>query len=293
VHLAYAWRLAVRKYPVILLLALAGLVAAFGYTSLTSSYSTTTYLTVLPTKDDAGLRAVDPQRFFETETQAILGDQVLGAAVTGLRDGTTVEQLRQDVQLSAGSSSDVLGLTVSGPTAQRAQARQSAVLAAVNGHTFADVTMTELWTSPMVAPSRAKLLAAGLTAGAAVGVLLVLLWGAARRPVYHPRYLQLSRDVRTYPVVIDLQHPDQVQQFLSWLGHPASHVVAVGKAEAQGRRLAAQVGVDEAAGGPTLLVAAVGRATEQAVEDQAALTPQTSPPVLVVVSSNRQRRVKH
>lgn len=291
-HLAYAWRLAVRKYPVILLLALAGLVAAFGYTSLTSSYRTTTYLTVLPTKDNVGLRAVDPQRFFETETQAILGDQVLGASLTALRDGTTVEQLRQDVQLSGGSSSDVLGLTVSGPTAQSAQARQSAVLAAVNGHTFADVTMTGLWTSPMVAPSRARPLAAGLAAGAAVGVVLVLLWGAARRPVYHPRYLQLSRDVRTYPVVVDLEHPDEVQQFMSWLGHPASHVVAVGQTEAEARRLAAQNGVQEAAGGPTLLVAAVGRATEQAVEEQASLTQQTSPPVLVVVSSNRQRRVK-
>lgn len=290
-HLAYAWRLAVRKFPVILALAVAGLVIAFGYTSVTATYSTTTYLTVLPTQDNVGPRAADPQRFFETETRAILSDQVLGAAVTRLPNGTTVGQLRQDVQLSGGSSNDVLGLTITGHSKQSAQARQAAVLAAVTGSSFSGVTMTQLWTSPVATPSRLKLLLAGLAAGAAVGVLLVLLWGAARRPVYHPRYLQLGSEVRTYPVVIDLRQPDQVQQFLSWLGRPASHVVAVGGTDATARQLAAQVGVDEAAGGPTLLVASPGQATEQAVEDHAALTPHTAPPVLVLVSSKRRKHV--
>jgi len=90
--------------------------------------------------------------------------------------------------------------------------------------------------------------------------------------------------------VIDLIHPDQLQQFLRWLGRPPSHVIALGRTGASTRWLAAQVSVDEAAGGPTLLVAATGRATEQDVEDHAALTSQASPPVLVVVSSNRRTR---
>lgn len=289
-HLAYAWRLAVRKSSVILALAVAGLVIAFAYTSVTARYSTTTYLKVLPTKGDQDLRAVNPQRFFQTETQAILGDQVLKDAASQLRDGTTVEELRQDVQLSDGSSSDVLGITVSGPTEKRTQERQDAVLAAVDGHDFPGITLTRLWTSPVVAPSRPKPLAAGLTAGAAAGVLLVLLWGAARRPIYHPRYLQVSRDVRTYPLLIDLHHPDQLQRFLNWLGRPVSDVVAVGRTNTEDFQLAAQVGVAAGTGGPTLLVAAVGRATEQAVEEQASLTPpQTSPPVLVVISSNQRK----
>ena len=288
--IAYAWRLAVRQFPVIVLLALVGLVAAIGYTSGTRTYSTTTYLTVAPTKDAAGLRAVDPLRFFHTQTQTILGDALLQDAVSRLGDGSTVEDLRLSVSLSDGSTADVVGVTVSGLTAAGANARQRAVLTAIDSFTFPAVTMTRLWASPLVSPSATKALVGGVVGGAAVGVFIVLLWGAARRPVHHPRYLQVGGDVRTYPLVLDVHSPDQLQQFQHWLGRPAGRVVGVGRSDAQASRLSAHVGVDENAGGPTLLVAASGRTTENAVEEQASLNSQVEAPVLVVVSSSRRKR---
>ncbi|GAB3066363.1 YveK family protein [Phycicoccus sp. Root563] len=290
--IAYAWRLVVRQFPVILVLALAGLVVAFGYSAHTKTYSTTTYLTVLPTKDQAGLRAVDPLRFFQTQTQAILGDPLLADAASRLGDGTTVEDLRLSVSVSDGSTADVVGVTVSGPTSAGATARQRAVLAAIDSYTFPAVTMTKLWVAPLVSPSDTKALLAGLVGGAAAGVLLVLLWGAIRRPVHHPRYLQLDDDVRTYPLVLDVHRPDQVQQFQHWLGRPAGRVVGAGRSDAQASRLSAHIGVDEAAGGPTLLVAAAGRATENNVEEQVSLNSQGEAPVLVVVSANRRKRAQ-
>ena len=290
-HLAYAWRLTIRHGLAILALAILGFVAALGYTFMTASYSITSYLAVVPTLKSEGLRAVDPQRFFQTETEKILSNPVLGTAVNQLGDGTTVEQLRTAVQLSDGSTSDVLELAVSGPDRKQALARHAAVLAAISQQTSGKSTMTALWTSSVIAPPRAKVLAAGFFGGGAAGVMLVLLWGSARRPVYHPQFLELSRDVRTYPLLVNRHDPDEVQQFLRWLGQPASQVVAVGRTDVRRSQLAEQLAVDEAAGGPTLLVAAVGRATERDIEEGASLAPQTTPPVLIMLSNDRKGRV--
>lgn len=295
-HLAYAWYLVMRKLPLIVLLGLLGGAAGLGLATLTGSWTSVTYVSVRPVSANEGVRAVDPQRFFETQTQTILSDEVMGEAVAQLNDGTTPSQLRSAITLSGGASSDVLGVTVKGRTQHEALERQRAVSTVLTGHRFTGVVLTPLWATPLSGPPRTKLTAAGLVAGAAAGVLLVLLWGAARRPVGAPGHLRLGHDVRLYPVALDVTKPAQVRQFRQWLGTDAGRVVAVSArrgvpdlahALASGSATLTDQLPDPAQ--PVVLVAGRG-STERDIEQQAALSGQGRPVVVIASPTPRSRR---
>lgn len=223
-YINYAARLLVRKFLLIVVSALVGLGLAAAAVLTMKSYSTSTFIMILPSNSMAGIRATSPERFFETETQIMLSDTVLANACESLDDGTTPQKLRSAMTLNGGSQSDVVELIVSDKTREQSLNRTTAVvksLADLADAELQSIQMTTLWStvpqSTMLAP---QILAGGLLGGAFLGALMILIWGAAARPILDPRCVSPELDVDVYPqtvVVNGAKWPVQKREMLSWL----------------------------------------------------------------------------
>jgi hypothetical protein len=227
VYITYAGRLLLRKLPLIIVTALVGLglAAAAFFTML--SYSSSAFMVILPSSSMASMRAVSPERFFQTETQLMLSDTVLGHACESLNDGTTPQILRKVVTLSGGSQSDIVELIVSGKTPKQSLNRRTAVLKGLAGTTLQGIQATTLWTEdPQSTMSGLQILAGGLLGGAFFGALVTLIWGAVARPILDPRWMALDGlDMDVYPQIVVVggpQWPLQNREMLSWLSRHGS-----------------------------------------------------------------------
>lgn len=203
-YLSYANRLIKRALPLVLVAALLGAAAGWFGATATRQYTTTSYLAMAPETTEEGVRAVEPERFFQTQSQVLLSDPVMKDAATKLGDGTSPEMVRKSIKLGGGATNDVLELAVAGDSADESRNRNAAVVEALKSAKFKDVSFAMLWTSePKASVDPKKMLIAGLLAGAALGAILALLWGAIRRPLLDPRAAQFSDErLAVYPRVV-------------------------------------------------------------------------------------------
>lgn len=200
-HLAYALRLIARKLPAVLLCALLGLGLGWLASRAMQTYTTTAYLAMSPAPDQLSVRAVDPERFFQTESQLILGDGVMNASAKALDDGTNPEDLRQLITLGGGATNDILQISVLGDSEEQSLQRTQAVLKGIRETKMNEISTRLLWTSaPSGSIDERQYLVGGLLGGALLGALGSVLWGAVRRPLIDPRFVQLDDErIQVYP----------------------------------------------------------------------------------------------
>lgn len=197
-YLDYAIRLLARRFIVILLLALVGLALANVILATAQSYSTSSYVLLEPTAAQAAARGVQPDRLVKTTAQRIMSDAVLAPAASTV--GETTSGLRSSVTVSGGAVDDVLELRVHGTTPERSQARAKAILDALAKSPAEAMSTAVLWTgSPTPTLGRLQLMGAGTLGGAMLGTLVVLGWGAVRRPILTTRGI-IGRDIQVRAV---------------------------------------------------------------------------------------------
>lgn len=317
---AYAAQLILRRLPVVLACAALGLLAGLLLGMRTTTYSTTAYVTLLPPPADQSLWAVAPQRYFATESQLVMSDQVLAKAAQAVPN-SSVSQLRADLGVEGGVDSDVAHITATAPSADRSRAELDAVLNTLSQAKLSSVRATMLWKGEPVRNGSPLMTAAeGAAAGLAVSALAVLLWGAVRRPVLTPRDLAVNgQQLTTYPLLVDAD-TDSYAEAASWAlrstVQPIERVVVLdagASAGAQQRlmssmaQLAPEVRVAGSlaqagrmaggAGSRLVLVATRGREQEVALERLANAMPDTGDVVAVVAAadqhSTRRGRADH
>lgn len=239
-YIGYAFRVLTRWVWLLLIGACVGVLIGLGAHTLLSSYTTTAQLILVPLDAEASVRAVQPERFFRTQTERLLGDPLLSAAAGSLTDGTTTGQLREAVSVDGGVQSDVLSVTARGATSEQSADRLRALLDAVGATPSLEQRFDTLWVgTPTSSLSRSLALAMGAAGGLAATALALLLWAAIRRPLLDPRYVELSGvSARVFPQIISrADDTEKGREFLGWLtaddqtpGPLSVHVIRLGAA---------------------------------------------------------------
>lgn len=278
-HLAYAARLISRKLPLILLLGLLGLGAGLLASHLAQSYTTTAYLSMEPAKDQQGIRAVDPERFFQTQSQLVMSDDVINASAKALNGELAPEELREVITLGGGGIDDVLQVTVTGKDKDQSWARAEAVLKGIKEVPQDEIITQLLWTSdPAPAVIARELALGGLLGGLVLGTLATLLAGAVRRPVLDPRFVQVRNPrVAVYPRFVSPQQAkltssDALEGWVQANNPERLPLVGAGVDDAQEtQRLLAALPTEAPAAGAAgrllVHVATSGKVTEKDIDD--------------------------
>ncbi|WP_232547762.1 hypothetical protein [Propioniciclava soli] len=298
-HLAYALSLVRRKLPWLLAGILIVALAALALLNSNRSYEATSHLVVRPLDTQVTERAVSPDRFLGNQAQVVLSDAVLTPAAVSLADGTDARELREHLTVTLGTQNDVLQVTAEGDDAEQAERRLAAVVTSVIERNDPMLLASVLWTGePEVSASLVRNAVMAGVAALLGGIVLVILWGAVRRPLLDPRYAVLSSDdVEIYPRTVGVT-PDgslDEQDVTAWLRALAGDsggrlmtadlsgtAVTAGFTERLSHRVAGRGdvtvlpeggNVERSSRRPSLvvLVGEAGRTTEADVEERAAV----------------------
>lgn len=197
--LTYAGEL-LRRYVVLFLLAvLVGGGAGFALASRPPTYATTTSLLVRPrTPADSQQYLAKPERFIRSQIRLATGDEVLSEALRRVGSNASLHTFREVLEVDGGSTDDVIDVTVTGEGEGATRARAAAVAAVYAGATKARAEVLGL-DSERLGLSKARTIALGAAGGGAFGLLLVLMLGAARRPVMSSKHLRMPPGVVVFP----------------------------------------------------------------------------------------------
>lgn len=260
--------------------------------------------------------APSPERFVQTQAERAMSDAVLDGAVRRLGGGVTGDDLRQTVSVGGGGTSDIVRFTVSTMSAEASAQRLTAWAESYIEIVEPDLDASVLRFIPasrVTSAGRAGLL--GMVGGLVGATLLILVWGALRRPVLSPSDTVLSHaGLRVYPVEVPrLDGTVVMDQFITrlhdWLaeatGSPESQLVIRGYDVGRGTSAARLVDALNRAGGDVavadggavrsgargeavaLVVAERGRTNEQQIQETAfSVSPNLARTVVVVVDAD-------
>lgn len=203
-HLAYAARLLVRKIPLMIVAALIGFAVSVVTLQQLQTWSTSAQVLVAPSADELGVRAPQPERYFRTQILNLMNDSVISTAAKDVGQGMTATRFRGMLSLSGGADSDVLVITMT--AADESVSRQGirAALAALEARPTTTVSTSVISVGePMPNLSYGRIVAGGTTGGLVLCAVMILAWGAIRRPIMNPQHIELRQSpVKIYPVAV-------------------------------------------------------------------------------------------
>lgn len=236
---------AIRRYLIgIVLMGLVGAVLGLAYGSVRTSYETTAAFSISPQDDGytQSLYIAGPERFVRSELQTMLSDEVVGGAAVRLDPPLPIAEVWSSVQVTGGEVDNVFELHTRAASPEFSQALSTAMLEEFAARTQAQTEVLRVG-PPLSSGSVIRSTALGAAGGLAVGVVLVLVWVAARRPVLGVGCLtdslsRLPHEVRVYPDELRLDGADEpnreeLSDVLRWLrnlsrgAEPSSPVIAV------------------------------------------------------------------
>ncbi len=269
--LSYAAGLIRRALPAIVLAAVLGLAVGWMAAHQTQTYATTANLALEPHEDQIAVRAVDPERFFQTQSQRILDDSVMAAAANRFGNGQTAADLRGMTVVGGGATDDIVSVSVMGDTADQSSRGLRVVIDALRYKPLEAADMTVLWTGPTQASvNRVQYLLGGTLGGAALAMLGALVAGAFRRPLLDARHVSLGDDrTEVYPLPVDRYDDTLVDWLAAQNPEQLARVVIRVDDRPATAALAGQLPQDQAlpgAGRMLIFVASSGRTSEAQVE---------------------------
>lgn len=210
--LVYVMHLCRRYMAVLLLGVIVGAAVGWLMAARPSSFDATASLLIRPRSEaDLRLYASTPERFVRSQARIAASDVVLDKAESDLPSGRQNRTLSRDVTVVGGESDDIIQVTVRGVTSASAVAAASAVATSFSETTTASTVLLGIEDVTEVRPL-AVTIALGALSGAGASLILVLVIGAVRGPVFSPNQLAQEFPGHVFPILLSRKVSKQQQR---------------------------------------------------------------------------------